>query len=917
MGCGASKPTGAGVPAPAPGNHEAKAKTEQVAPVSLEAQAVQVQNATQLVSSTENIMTAAAEKGDAVREHIARLQKFKDALESKGVIETAEALTGNEDVVASLKVVSVLLPAMAENVDDTWNEAATAISQGLGKIFALVPPPFNLVAAPLGTILSSIVDQVTQVTANRKAAQNLGERVLEAARTIGELLSLILGQEGEAAQTITRHLEDLTKMLEEEALPFLKSFTDSGYGSKFLHASSQKKKLEDLDHRICEIVIKRIGPAVGRQNLAMTKKVYDIVEEIRGDVKEIKDILQDRFPPRSMTSQHKIWLEVAIDPPPALHTGGLSRLAGMIRRTDGIHKLLEAKHSLENLRSQQNLPIRFADSKNLPTSICEARVVLWLSLGSDFMKSSKADVERIKAALQATDRIHRPQLLIVCMKYGAQRVGEALAPLVPVIWMRGDLVSTPSGRAPASHQLQCVAVARAVVPTLHKLLAGKPRLSLADAADEIGKASAKCIEQAGAVGELLQDMDSQQELAENHPPFLRTFDADRFEDVTRCKVKELLSQDVDDVKKIRQELEDSDDPRIHLVSEGTGAHDRIRAVALHVLETLEGSEYTLIIRIDEVASLKEKQIESSTLLWLDLDEAPGEEDQKLLQQRLRKWDRDCENLAVLLTTQSDWNAGEAFQRIAICPGDGKGSTVSDLHDDFPIVYQSQSEGRISMLKHCTSNELTGMIQRAMELIKNAFLAGVFEGNEEGELVLRVCVSDVNFLNGLRDRILHGEFADMLTTAARELALNENRGLHRMSTRKLAGALEAATSSATTEAGQASSIAKELPAARRLPIPEDVTMAIDLTAFAKMYESSILRLEELTPHQQEKLYEGKLLIASGQSLHVMAAAGAGKTFLALHLMLERLRTAPNDATKARLLDRILQPCAGTHLISFAV
>ena len=72
-----------------------------------------------------------------------------------------------------------------------------------------------------------------------------------------------------------------------------------------------------------------------------------------------------------------------------------------------------------------------------------------------------------------------------------------------------------------------------------------------------------------------------------------------------------------------------------------------------------------------------------------------------------------------------------------------------------------------------------------------------------------------------------------------------------------------------------------------PMPKDLTVSVDLTAFAEAYESSILRLDKLTPHQAEKLDEGLMLIDAGRSLHIKAPAGAGKTFVALHLILQKL------------------------------
>ena len=65
------------------------------------------------------------------------------------------------------------------------------------------------------------------------------------------------------------------------------------------------------------------------------------------------------------------------------------------------------------------------------------------------------------------------------------------------------------------------------------------------------------------------------------------------------------------------------------------------------------------------------------------------------------------------------------------------------------------------------------------------------------------------------------------------------------------------------------------------ISADACVAVDASHFAETYGSSVLRLDKLTPHQAEMLKEcfGHRLV------QLRAAAGAGKTFVALHLMQE--------------------------------
>ena len=55
---------------------------------------------------------------------------------------------------------------------------------------------------------------------------------------------------------------------------------------------------------------------------------------------------------------------------------------------------------------------------------------------------------------------------------------------------------------------------------------------------------------------------------------------------------------------------------------------------------------------------------------------------------------------------------------------------------------------------------------------------------------------------------------------------------------------------------------------------------------RRYEESILALEELTLHQDEKLADC-LEASTKVDVHIKAPAGAGKTFVALHFMLKKL------------------------------
>ena len=63
------------------------------------------------------------------------------------------------------------------------------------------------------------------------------------------------------------------------------------------------------------------------------------------------------------------------------------------------------------------------------------------------------------------------------------------------------------------------------------------------------------------------------------------------------------------------------------------------------------------------------------------------------------------------------------------------------------------------------------------------------------------------------------------------------------------------------------------------------MAVDRASFAAMYEDTILSLDKLTAHQAERLSQ---LLNTEEDGHLLAPAGAGKTFVAVQFLLHQLR-----------------------------
>jgi len=97
-------------------------------------------------------------------------------------------------------------------------------------------------------------------------------------------------------------------------------------------------------------------------------------------------------------------------------------------------------------------------------------------------------------------------------------------------------------------------------------------------------------------------------------------------------------------------------------------------------------------------------------------------------------------------------------------------------------------------------------------------------------------------------------------------------------RELAQAICQLAEKATLQPGSAS-----LPVADHL-VNGKFTVSVDKSTFVSTFENALLKLEKLTPHQKAEL--GKT--SPHASLHIRAPAGAGKTFVGLHIVTELLK-----------------------------
>jgi hypothetical protein len=168
--------------------------------------------------------------------------------------------------------------------------------------------------------------------------------------------------------------------------------------------------------------------------------------------------------------------------------------------------------------------------------------------------------------------------------------------------------------------------------------------------------------------------------------------------------------------------------------------------------------------------------------------------------------------------------------------------ASLLHDEFKFHVSHPDHGWGQLL------ELTGAqaLKAGLEVVLRRPIAGMYT-DDDGGVMVRVNISDVAYIHELRDRVLNGEVGQSLTKQLASL-----------------GKLEAGWE-----------------------------VSADLTQFAEMYESSILSLDYLTEHQRQKMQE---CLDTTANVQITAPAGAGKTFVALHMMQQLLESD----TKAHVL-----------------
>eukprot|EP00282_Hemiselmis_andersenii_P041192 CAMPEP_0172058762 /NCGR_PEP_ID=MMETSP1043-20130122/7033_1 /TAXON_ID=464988 /ORGANISM="Hemiselmis andersenii, Strain CCMP441" /LENGTH=1874 /DNA_ID=CAMNT_0012718341 /DNA_START=132 /DNA_END=5752 /DNA_ORIENTATION=- len=262
------------------------------------------------------------------------------------------------------------------------------------------------------------------------------------------------------------------------------------------------------------------------------------------------------------------------------------------------------------------------------------------------------------------------------------------------------------------------------------------------------------------------------------------------------------------------------------------------------------------LRTEEDCSWLRKSGTEKTLLWVDFQY----QNQDCFKNLWEAVDNADISAVLLLTHGDDDKATRETAEERVNDGLGFKITVPDreyvraskLHEDVKFVNGSG----------CNLGDLARSISEILPYAASRFLptpameesldsdarwdpiAGIFE-DDDGAIFARLCIRDVGYLQGLLDMVRTGKLDDVIA----EKLKARSRGW----------------SDAGARAAE--------------------TIQVDRTYFVEKYEEMLYQLEELTQHQEEKLkeYEEQGL----PNLHIRAPAGAGKTFVGLHLMLKQL------------------------------
>ena len=275
------------------------------------------------------------------------------------------------------------------------------------------------------------------------------------------------------------------------------------------------------------------------------------------------------------------------------------------------------------------------------------------------------------------------------------------------------------------------------------------------------------------------------------------------------------------------------------------------------------------------------------LIWVDLmEEVEPERLGDWLKDEVLDVDNNYKVVLLLTTGESDelQDAAlklskqlqfEAFAILAVKEASVSLGKTDTLHKDIRLSFTEETEqcSAFELLDEVGEATFAGLVAKELPGIisgddseietQEVPIAGMYVDGTD--LIFTVCVLDIGFLKNLNYAVLTGFLDQKLgESLSRTLGLDRNGGV------MISGG----------NMGQAvGMIAK----------PRSITVETDMSHFAETFEHAILALDKLTVHQTAKLEE----LRGQDRVHLYAPAGAGKTFVALHMILQALFVPSGD------------------------
>jgi hypothetical protein len=680
-----------------------------------------------------------------------------------------------------------------------------------------------------------------------------------------------------------------------------------------------------------------------KQIKQLNAKMDLVIEEHREDHREIivkMDQLDAKMDQQKKKPNKGYWLEVAIEVPPAVFDASArdrAAVARLIKRLEG--DLIKREEDFKNF---QHFPIRIRDAAHrYLVSDLEAgyaNILVWCGLGCDVAacagSENAVDLKKLKETLSAAlKEKKKPRLVVVCMKYGARQIAEKLKAVgAAIVWVEADVMSMKPPLAAVLDEVSTLADSSKADAFITKV---KADAFIA----KVGAAGGT----AGMIDQGHENLPSQLDWEARRKAKFIVHQVSRLPDdrtniftsLSGEEKLQLLACDINRTEKLHQKIKnavskDKCPLKVCISSKeitaiitdqeaDKAARYRVRAVAFtacnafihdgdgdnnrtfEAVYRIESSEDLMSVKTQLKAS---KQKVTRALFWLDLKEEAEETFCKAINVLIKGFD-DYKGVFLLTPTLAHLSRGgfEAFELESIDAIGGGKYKASDLYEEITFEVK-RGKMPVNILEILEPEEFAKILKGSLENLfresttaasfsssSPSLLAGLYHGSTEQTVVARFCVSSVGFLHQLRDRVLDGSFEKMLTAKLGE-ALKEVKGaapasqlpLLRMMSQKISKSMSSFNLFRSGNAQQQEASSES-----------EMTIAVDLSHFAEMYESSILQLDQLTPHQEEKMGDALTLLRGGEKhiVHLTAPAGAGKTFVAQKIVLGLLKDPSRD------------------------